>query len=82
MNDFKHNVTVERTDRSELQRLVKQLDVWCIQHWGFPGPNNFWHRNRNRFYERRGSRWQPRIYYTVYSFKDAGHAFEFKLAHM
>lgn len=82
MEENKNTVVIERTDKYELQKLVKKLDLWCIQHWGFPGPDNLWNRNRARFYERPGCGRRPRVYYTVYKFKEAEYVFEFKLAHM
>lgn len=78
-----YKVTVERTDNNELTRLVRRLDVWCVQHLGLPGLDNLWHRNKNRFYVRKGQkRSDPKIYWTIYSFKEPEHAFEFKLANL
>jgi hypothetical protein len=82
MTELVYTVTVERTDEYELGKLVKQLDVWCMQRWGRPGPDQLWSRNRNRFYTKRGSRREPKRYYTIYSFRDQAAAFEFKLAHI
>lgn len=78
-----HKVTIERTDHHELSNLVQQLDVWCMQRWGRPSVEGPWNRNRNRLYEKRGpKRNSPRIYFTIYSFKELEYAFEFKLLHM
>lgn len=80
---LEHTVTIERTSSHELREFVKHLDVWCMQRWGRPGPDNAWNRNRQRFYEKKGpKRNSPRIYFTIYSFKELEYAFEFKLIHM
>lgn len=80
---FEHTVTVERDDEYKLRKLVSTLDLWCSQHYGLPSLNGLWHRNRHRFYSRKGqTKRDPKIYYTIYNFKEAEYAFEFKLAHM
>ena len=79
---MQYKVTVERDDQRELMTYAKVLDVWCIQHFGLPGLDANWHRNRNRIYEKKGEKRWSKIYYTIYSFRDQAHAFEFKLSHM
>lgn len=80
---FDHKVTVERSDEYELRKLVSRLDLWCNQHYGLPSLTGLWHRNRQRFYWRKGpNRRTPKIYYTIYNFKESEYAFEFKLTNI
>ena len=82
MSDLAYTVIIERTDYGDLYDLAKALDVWCMQHYGRPGPSNLWNRNRNRLYDKKGPTRYSKIYYTIYSFKEPEYAFEFKLSNM
>ena len=83
MSELPYKVTIERIDQYELSDLIKHLDVWCMQHWGRPGLDGLWNRNRNRLYHKKGpKRSSPITYFTIYSFKESEYAFEFKLSHM
>ena len=82
MSKLPYTVTIERADNMELEKLVKFLDVWCMQHYGRPGPSNLWNRNRNRLYDKKMPKKRGKIYHTIYSFKESEYAFEFKLSNM
>lgn len=82
MNTLPYTMTLERNHYLELTTLAKTLDVWCIQHFGLPGLNANWHRDRNRIYEKKGPTRYSKIYYTTYRFREQEHLFEFKLAHL